>query len=66
MSEQPQRPNGASLEWLDFEDEAMYYERLANRLLTHEEREQIKAMMRPTIRQEDPRQLICFGTGSKW
>lgn len=64
MSSEPKRLNGAALD-LYFEDEMAYEERMARKLLTPEEREEIKAMMRPTIRPEEPHKLICFGTGSK-
>lgn len=62
MSNEEKKPLlGAALEW-DQEDEAVYEERMAQRLLTPEEREEIRAMMKRRIAKG---QLICFGTGSK-
>lgn len=50
------------------EDEAVHEERMAQRLLTPEERAAIKSMMQraATSNSGQPRKLICFGTGNQY
>ena len=64
MSDNTKKLSGTPPE-LCFEDEFAFEERMARVLLTPEERAEIRAMMYPKLRTDEPKKLICFGTGNK-